>query len=534
MSAVHELICATSEYLQCLRGPARHDAIVARLAVIREKIAAEGQKGIFTLPEATRCMTAMAKLQISEADLQSMESVCVAAVEHVDNSSSSCSRTALQDYCSVIDYFTEQCWESLLGQESHAFKCDLILKHCKKLGLRCPSESTFQTLAALFLSCCFGVEKAMQLGGDSKHETLKRMKMDYKRSSMQHEGLGPIKLPVSPTEFMDLQPELWTRVFGESCPKPCKLQFDGLTALKYSIPMRITRKTATQCAEGSLKIVPKAAAAAPPMDMASFLGSAMQQMFQCMHGMQGVQGIQMLPLPRAQLQIGSPATPQPQKPLQRLQTALALQDAQNQLQTSALPEIVASPNAHKLPELAKSSPKQKLVLPVHKAQNERLDCVDDATQAIIAALDGREAAGKAAKKGKATDRLPTKSSESGDAEAKAMAKAAARATATSKTKATKAKAQPKAKPKAKPKTNASCETRAEKANAKGATAKAVREGKKPHFADESTRKQFLARTGIAGIGQSKAFKYDNDASKKRARAEADQWVKQQCRDRGWS
>ena len=200
MSAVHEPICATAEYLQCLRGPARHDAAVARLKVIREKIVAEGQMGIFTLPDATRCMQAMAKLQISESDLQSMESACTAAIDHPGNSPNSSCRTALQDYNNVIDYFTESCWNSLLGQGNHAFKCDLIMTQCKSLGLRCPTETTFQTLTALFLSCCFGVERASQLGGDSKFETLKRMKAKYKRFGMQLEGIGPTKLPASPKE----------------------------------------------------------------------------------------------------------------------------------------------------------------------------------------------------------------------------------------------------------------------------------------------------------------------------------------------
>ena len=56
--------------------------------------------------------------------------------------------------------------------------------------------------------------------------------------------------------------------------------------------------------------------------------------------------------------------------------------------------------------------------------------------------------------------------------------------------------------------------------------------KAPHFSDESSRSQFMARTGLPGPGQTQAFKYSSSSSKDKARKLAEKWVSQQKRQQG--
>jgi hypothetical protein len=57
-------------------------------------------------------------------------------------------------------------------------------------------------------------------------------------------------------------------------------------------------------------------------------------------------------------------------------------------------------------------------------------------------------------------------------------------------------------------------------------------GRPPIFSIEASRSQVLFRTGLAGKGQSKVFKYTNAASKAKAIAEAQKMVKAEKLRRG--
>ena len=47
---------------------------------------------------------------------------------------------------------------------------------------------------------------------------------------------------------------------------------------------------------------------------------------------------------------------------------------------------------------------------------------------------------------------------------------------------------------------------------------------KPSFAHEKSRMQYLARTGLKGPGQTKAFKYTDEDSRQQAFASAKSWI----------
>ena len=54
----------------------------------------------------------------------------------------------------------------------------------------------------------------------------------------------------------------------------------------------------------------------------------------------------------------------------------------------------------------------------------------------------------------------------------------------------------------------------------------------PSYANEVTRKQFVARTGFRGQGQSRAFSYSKMATKAEAEVLAKLFCKNACLDRG--
>ncbi len=81
----------------------------------------------------------------------------------------------------------------------------------------------------------------------------------------------------------------------------------------------------------------------------------------------------------------------------------------------------------------------------------------------------------------------------------------------------KAKAKPASAPKLKPKVK-------QAASPKTSSKKVEVKVKHPHFADESSRNQFMCRTGLPGPKQTVAFKYNNASSKAKANKLAQAWV----------
>ena len=101
----------------------------------------------------------------------------------------------------------------------------------------------------------------------------------------------------------------------------------------------------------------------------------------------------------------------------------------------------------------------------------------------------------------------------------------------------KAKAEPKSMPKAKAKGKAKAQAKSQAkpkaaAQATGKQPHGAAKVKPPHFGHESTRNQFMCRTGLPGPSQTTAFKYENASSKAKAQKLAEAWVREQKRKRG--
>ena len=214
-------IQASGEFLSCLRGPKKDACVAQRLTGIEAKIAAAG--AAFNVQVAAKCMQALCKWNLSDAQTEQMQSRCMEAISvgdaanaSADKGSSSKARTAMQNYEDIPEYFTEDMWQTLMSNEmSHAVKSDMILQHCRRLGCKCPSESTIQVLTALLLACSFGEERAALLESSVKFEAYGALKAAYKRN---HAGLvlliGPAKLPCKHQDFKDSHGTIYAAVFG--------------------------------------------------------------------------------------------------------------------------------------------------------------------------------------------------------------------------------------------------------------------------------------------------------------------------------
>ena len=121
-------------------------------------------------------------------------------------------RTPLQDWTKFLDYLPESLWFQLMseGQSSYE-KADALFKFLLKLGLRCPSEPTWQSVAALHLIVSHGFEQAKDLTSAVKFETFRSTKKLFKGMADKAETLHEIVsvLPDDPQVFRERFRRAW-------------------------------------------------------------------------------------------------------------------------------------------------------------------------------------------------------------------------------------------------------------------------------------------------------------------------------------
>jgi hypothetical protein len=123
------------------------------------------------------------------------------------------SKSAFQDWSSICRYITVDFAEQTrsLGNDSERLRKLVLFLH--QLGLKYPSESTFQAITALHLSFC-GLT-----GKDSAQKKLMNdnVKSDFRRFSATEQAEQFMhKLPLAPEELQRRRPAFFQRHFGES------------------------------------------------------------------------------------------------------------------------------------------------------------------------------------------------------------------------------------------------------------------------------------------------------------------------------
>jgi hypothetical protein len=123
------------------------------------------------------------------------------------------SKSAFQDWSSICLYITADFAEQtrILGNDSERLRKLVLFAH--QLGLKYPSESTFQAITALHLSFC-GLA-----GLDSAQKKLMNdnVKADFRRfSAIDSAEQFMQKLPLAPEDLKRRRPAFFQRHFGES------------------------------------------------------------------------------------------------------------------------------------------------------------------------------------------------------------------------------------------------------------------------------------------------------------------------------
>ena len=402
------------------------------------------------------------------------------------------SRNVLQDFCFLPHYLTETTW-MLLQSESEPthVKLDALIQAAINLGMKCPSETTMQTICALHL-LLEGKKKAMSLSPAMKLQMARSIKNKFRTMLARLQSCLPVtyvtRLPQSATIFKDSFPEWWQASFAQHPPIPSLIAAQELHAMMACIPMRGTRADS-----GSME----------PLNSSSSSGSAAPDVMQVMMQFAKALGLQQSP---PTLQIMETRKPEESRVLRRLQSRLQLEDAQPHCQDGE-DENVPPTNAVAMRPAPEIKAPAEVQLQVLKPLGV-LAATSEVMQAIAAKNTNQTAKGKETKE-------------------KATAKSKAKAKPQAKHKAEpKAKAKPQAKHKAEPKgkDKPQAKHKAEQLNPKR---KAEDDSKKknPTWSFEKTRDQILCRTGLTGPGQTKTIKGMGPTSVKKA----NQWVAEQKR-----
>ena len=401
-------------------------------------------------------------------------------------------RSANQDYTAVVNYYTQQDWADTANNTTQNLLHTLLAKPLA-LGLKNPTENTFQVLAALLLVLQEGAcEKANMLSPQMKFESLKFVKKRFRAAATYAPNVPWIQiLPANPDNARDIVEftPVFDNVYFEGDPIASPFNASLFNSVATSIPMRCTNARVRSFTQSSSQaIVPSHS----PFDGQGM----MQAMMQMMRMMQGSGSGSGADDPRIKIKPG----------LKRLQTftdepdgeqdeqAVAIKGQQEQQATAGQQEQQAV--AIKLQTM---SPTERAT----KAQGKRKLTVEEATASILTDL------GIGARGSDAEDDSDDDDDEGGAVKKSKKAKSKANAKARAKSAVAKAKAKATAK-----------KAPLVKAKAKAPAKKDV----SATIANEASRKQFRCR---AADGSSFSISYKKAGGEAKALAEAKKWLSKQ-------
>ena len=370
---------------------------------------------------------------------------------------------------------------------SSAARLETLLTHALNLGLRNPSEPSYQVMAALYLC---QIEKQQVVGSMDAAMRLhcaQNIKAVFKRLSAAQRSPGfpfPPQLPASAVEFQRDLPSWWDLAFpSRDCPVPCRICRSELMQTTARVPMRITRVDARPMQSRHQPTAPV------QLQLSTSQPAAPQQMMMAM--MQQFQQLASLMCPRAPAE--QPETRSTIRVLGRMQSRLALEEGtsssvsdlparpQPPLQQVALENIRGAEAADEAQETAETAATIS-----HLPKIAGKMTVQESTAAMVdAMLQKKQGEAPAAK-----------------AKAKSKAKAAAKSKAIQKQTAASEKS---------------------KAVKKQAIKQKSQKNKEPTIAWERSRMQVMCRTGQGGPGSSHAVKYEK-GGEDAAWVQAERWL----------
>ena len=172
-------------------------------------------------------------------------------------------RRAQQSYEAILEYGTQQIWDTLMNSGPAALKLHTVISWAMGLGLRCPTEHSLKFLTSLWLYVSETQEELARTTREQKQGMLQHFKREFDRcrKNMHDPPVYLIQLPDQPLLLLR-DYEVLYRSFYKDGAEPCQPAVD---------PKRIRELDCTySCRGGQVPRTPTAApAAAQSMEVAS-------------------------------------------------------------------------------------------------------------------------------------------------------------------------------------------------------------------------------------------------------------------------
>jgi hypothetical protein len=139
-------------------------------------------------------------------------------------------RRAMQNFCTIADFFTAGEWSVLDSEGSSQAKLNIICSRAIRLGLRCPSEPTLKLMSSLLVLVVHGAQLDGEVDLKGKLDAFKKT---WKMLSTG-EGHPPeyvSTLPASPSDLLRLHTTTYQRAYADGAPVRCPISADDLQRL---------------------------------------------------------------------------------------------------------------------------------------------------------------------------------------------------------------------------------------------------------------------------------------------------------------
>lgn len=129
-------------------------------------------------------------------------------------------RRKQQNYQALPHLLTEEVWDCLMSAPRHKAR-SVLFCHAWKLGLRCPSEGTFNTMFHLVALCS---KEQRQMTMFERYTTMNEMKKEWKSFKSLRKGDDlqyQEYIDILSSDPQDLPGEYYLDAFSSSNPTPC-------------------------------------------------------------------------------------------------------------------------------------------------------------------------------------------------------------------------------------------------------------------------------------------------------------------------
>lgn len=194
-------------------GGAAANILQAQRAYIAQQIEATQ----LSVADAAAIATAVSKVPFGKGDRDHLFGLLAArTAPGAEGAGSANSRVRQQNYAEIASYFTASQWEVLRSDREQASrKLEEVVQQAAQLQLRCPTESTLQSMTGLFLLVSEGAGRASGLAPRIKLESLRHLRRVFKATASRAPQKEWVQeLPANPSELQARHASVWQAVFG--------------------------------------------------------------------------------------------------------------------------------------------------------------------------------------------------------------------------------------------------------------------------------------------------------------------------------